>query len=439
VNAVRFLPKIVVNHQLVQLPCTEKLLIRLAIALGNRPDDLPGLLKQSPALLIYSCHEFYRNHQRSPKSATELIAWFGESGVDQFRDLVQGWSCCAEDGGNKKWVRRFLRAAEPFVIPQGNKQLRKSLVAMLRLVPNQKRRAANSWIKKVLGTEIKGKHFQTGCKQTRTTQVGEQRNLAESVFELAYNSAEKQTEFHCRLQQEKLNSMKQLAYGASHEINNPLANVATRAQALISDESNPERRRKLAVIYEQAMRAHEMISDLMLFAHPPEPNFVLADIYELVKEVATEMRPAIRMRDSSVDIRRYPEVGKIWLDKTQIAVAIKALIKNSLESIESKLDDQQGKIIIRIWSETKSELAISFTDNGPGVPRNAVDHLFDPFFSGREAGRGLGFGLSKAWRISELHHGQLVWNPDFSDGAQFIFRLPLTQPSRARIDNASAA
>ncbi|PQO47752.1 histidine kinase dimerization/phospho-acceptor domain-containing protein, partial [Blastopirellula marina] len=68
---------------------------------------------------------------------------------------------------------------------------------------------------------------------------------------------------------DKLASLKRLAYGASHEINNPLANIASRAQALLVDENDPDRRHELATIYAQAMRGHEMIADLMLFARPP--------------------------------------------------------------------------------------------------------------------------------------------------------------------------
>ncbi|MCC7476100.1 MAG: HAMP domain-containing histidine kinase, partial [Pirellulales bacterium] len=86
--------------------------------------------------------------------------------------------------------------------------------------------------------------------------------LVEKLAEANRHAAE----FERRLQHEKLESLKELAYGASHEINNPLANIAARAQTLLADEPQPERRRKLIAIHRQALRAHEMISDLMLFA-----------------------------------------------------------------------------------------------------------------------------------------------------------------------------
>ncbi|HJT31912.1 MAG TPA: histidine kinase dimerization/phospho-acceptor domain-containing protein, partial [Pirellulales bacterium] len=77
--------------------------------------------------------------------------------------------------------------------------------------------------------------------------------------------------FERQLETEKLEAMAEFAAGAGHEINNPLAVIAGRAQLLIADEANPERRRELAVMNSQAMRIFEMISDLMLFARPPRP------------------------------------------------------------------------------------------------------------------------------------------------------------------------
>ena len=77
--------------------------------------------------------------------------------------------------------------------------------------------------------------------------------------------------FDDALAEGRLEAMRELAYGAGHEINNPLANIATRAQALLLEEKDSERRRRLATIVDQAFRARDMIGGLMLFARPPKP------------------------------------------------------------------------------------------------------------------------------------------------------------------------
>lgn len=69
------------------------------------------------------------------------------------------------------------------------------------------------------------------------------------------------------------------------------------------------------------------------------------------------------------------------------------------------------------------------SDNGSKIRSDIVDHLFDPFFSGREAGRGLGFGLSKVWTIAEMHGGRIEYSAERNFGPQFILSVP--QESKA--------
>ena len=91
-----------------------------------------------------------------------------------------------------------------------------------------------------------------------------------------------------------------------------------------------------------------------------------------------------------------------------------------MEAIESA-----GSVELDVRRSGGAELQISVTDDGVGVTELAKRHLFDPFYSGREAGRGLGFGLSKAWRIAQLHGASLTLDESHSPGARFVVTLPL--------------
>ena len=84
--------------------------------------------------------------------------------------------------------------------------------------------------------------------------------------------AELEADFQRTLETEKLEAMAEFAAGAGHEINNPLTVISGRAQLLLRDETDPERRHALALISAQAMRVYEMIADMMLFARPPRPE-----------------------------------------------------------------------------------------------------------------------------------------------------------------------
>ncbi len=232
-------------------------------------------------------------------------------------------------------------------------------------------------------------------------------------------------QFEQRLEHEKLEALKELAYGASHEINNPLANIAARAQTLLEGEADSERAKKLSAIHRQAMRAHEMISDLMLFARPPKLQAKVLDVRQLARRVVDQERDVAKENDVELVCETGDDAIEVLADETQLGVAIHALVKNALEAVG---DDGNVHVAVRqteIGPDTFAEIAVR--DNGPGVSDEVRRHMFDPFFSGREAGRGLGFGLSKCWRIVTDHNGQVVVNRPSGGGAEVSILLPLAE------------
>jgi len=234
---------------------------------------------------------------------------------------------------------------------------------------------------------------------------------------------ELESTFAQELQQAKLAAMRGLAYGASHEINNPLANIATRAQTLMRDEPDPDRRRKLATINAQAFRAHEMIADMMLFAMPPRLNFAAVELVSLVRSLLEELQADARDQGTALLFDCPLESLLLPADATQLTVAIRAVCQNSLEALQSG-----GQVEVAVRSSASPAGAeISIRDTGPGLSDEVRQHLFDPFFSGREAGRGLGLGLSKCWRIVELHGGQILVDSQPGRGTTITLRLPLTR------------
>ena len=227
--------------------------------------------------------------------------------------------------------------------------------------------------------------------------------------------------FGDELQQAKLAALKEFAYGASHEINNPLANISSRAQLLMRDEEDEDRRKRLAAINSQAFRAHEMISDLMLFANPPKPQRESCCLQSITASAVEQLATLSNDRSVEVTFQQNEKATSIYADPAQIRVALKAIIQNAIEASE------QGQVVnlaCHVGANGHRFAEVVVTDRGHGLDERAKEHLFDPYFSGREAGRGLGFGLCKAWRIAELHEGSV----DFRSEAgitEFRFRLPL--------------
>ncbi len=231
--------------------------------------------------------------------------------------------------------------------------------------------------------------------------------------------------FEMTVEEAKLKALKQFAYGAGHEINNPLANISTRAQTLLIDESDPERRRKLATINSQAFRAHEMIADLMLFAQPPKIVSCQVDLGEIVDQVILELVSEAKSRDIELVRRDAGQEVLVMIDRDQLNVALRSLCMNSLEAIGKEGEIELSVALAERVPGQQPTVEIVVSDTGPGIPERVRCHLFDPFFSGREAGRGLGFGLPKSWRIITDHGGTIVVDSQPNSGATFTVTLPL--------------
>ena len=283
-----------------------------------------------------------------------------------------------------------------------------------------------------------------------------------------------ESDFQRALEMEKLEALAEFAAGAGHEINNPLTVISGRAQLLLRDEPDPDRRHALALISTQAMRVHEMIADMMLFARPPRPELQRIELVGLIDAVLASLSPRAAAQETTIG--RGGDPGPIFLDAdpVQLQVALRAICQNSLDALQSgghveiiletsasrldgacqplvyKLEGDSGGANIPVCPASaistgrqeclphrtasgasladappvaQTEVRIHVRDDGPGLKPEERRHVFDPFFSARQAGRGLGLGLSKAWRIVANHGGRIEIESQPGRGATFTIAL----------------
>ncbi len=454
------LPAIEIEEAEIRLPCSALDLLRLGaqvcepaavehcrLTVPNKPGTIAAhsdrpVLFDSPALLLFALSHC-REDAEPPRSWKELDEWVNRRLLPLLARVVP----VTDDDGFSDWEERKHRIAwrhRRFLDQPRGKRLVKFLqeVSRTQSVPLSKRVCVEWLANSGLGVECLPAMPETGpARLLRVDELIESSYYRTpsafgfaSTWTILQGFAQLAFEFEDRLRLEKLKSMKQLAYGASHEVNNPLANIATRAETLIRSESNPERRRLLSVVHAQSMKAHDMIADMMLFAHPPRMQVETCDLAKLTRQLRDEMADELRASEVEVLVRSYPGVQSVPVDPTHFSVALKALLQNSIEAIGSS-----GQIRVRLFRESSDWLGLSVLDTGPGISAEQADHLFDPFYSGREAGRGLGFGLSKAWRIIREHGGEIFCDDSCQTGGKFEIRLPVTQKSLSRIDIARAA
>jgi len=206
---------------------------------------------------------------------------------------------------------------------------------------------------------------------------------------------------------DRLESLAEFAAGAGHELNNPVATIVGRVQLLLRDETDPARRQALETIAGQAYRIRDMISDVMLFARPPEGESCESDLVELVAEVVLGVTQGRPERQGRVEVTESGPVS-VHADPGQLSVVVEELLTNALEA------DTEGTIAVSVTGGDSAVLEIR--DHGPGLDNTSRRHLFDPFFSGRQAGRGLGFGLPKCWRIVTQQGGRIEVDPNDPTG-----------------------
>jgi signal transduction histidine kinase len=218
-------------------------------------------------------------------------------------------------------------------------------------------------------------------------------------------------------------SMYDFAYGLSHEINNPLANISARAADLATTASSERERKSLRTIVDQTMKAHEMLAEMMLAVKTPALNLAPGDLRAFALLVSREWQP----RAAERNIGWIPQIGDDFLwsifDRIALSEAISAGIRNAIEACRS------GDTLTFIAERSESssgelEVRIAIIDNGPGVSSSALDRAWDLYFCGREAGRGLGIGLAKVRRIVESHQGGVWLESKAQHGCGLEIRLP---------------
>ncbi|TWT61849.1 sensor histidine kinase [Rubinisphaera italica] len=229
----------------------------------------------------------------------------------------------------------------------------------------------------------------------------------------------------------RMASLVEFCAAAGHEINNPLAVILGRVHLLLKDEHDPARRQSLETIAGQALRVRDMIGDVMVFADPPSPQpsrFVVHD--EISKIIESQLAIARRQFGDEVPQIKFDCSEEIILeaDRDQFLTVISELIRNTLHPSTAATSIQ-----IEIL-EADDQCEIHVTDDGRGLTPEEMQHLFDPFYSGRQAGRGLGFGLSKAYRLAELHQAtiEVIQIPE-THGLQLVVIWPLAvgEPSQS--------
>ncbi len=217
-----------------------------------------------------------------------------------------------------------------------------------------------------------------------------------------------------------LASLGELAAGAAHEMNNPLAIISGRSQ-------DPELKVMAEQIVQESHHLSDMITSLRDVAEPAIPNVRLFDLAGLLHGVVRKVSPK-RNGDVPVKLVIDEDLSPVCLDPGHITKAVHELLRNALEAQPSR------QIELRVHIDPMDDrLMIQVTDDGTGLSDHTLAHAFDPFFSDKPAGRGPGLGFAVARRLVEAHCGRLSLENAADGGAVATIWLTAwrgTQPQR---------
>ena len=220
-----------------------------------------------------------------------------------------------------------------------------------------------------------------------------------------------------------LEAMAEFAAGAGHEINNPLGSILGQTQILLKSEHSTERKQAFETIGAQAWRVRDMIGNSMLFARPPQPQKKNINLVEVVQQTLTPFDRSAADAGVEIHFATTADVIDVVADRTQLSTLIAQLVRNAIESLRGA--DQDGRVSVTLRDDLPNTVELSVVDDGPGIVSDEVRrHMFNPFYSGRSAGRGLGFGLCLAWQIVRMHGGIILHETPKTGGAAFHVALP---------------
>ncbi len=234
--------------------------------------------------------------------------------------------------------------------------------------------------------------------------------LAESLLEL-------RSHFDTAVRDAKLSAMAEFAAGASHEINNPLAVISGNAQLLQAGETDPDRQKRCSAIVRGTRRIHDILLGTRQFARPQPARPSLISLARWLTDAVESHQPEALEKGVSVAFAGAEESHLVTVDPAHIRDALAHLIRNAIEA-----SPRGGKVLVRV-EDRGSLAAILVEDAGPGPRPGDIEHLFDPFFSGRDAGRGRGLGLSIAWKLATINGGTVTFEPT-GTGTRFVLTLP---------------
>jgi PAS domain S-box-containing protein len=221
-------------------------------------------------------------------------------------------------------------------------------------------------------------------------------------------------------------TMTALTASVAHEVNQPLSGIITNASTCLRmlDASPPNidgARETARRMIRDGKRASEVISRLRAMFSKREFTVEPMDLNEAIREVVALSLSDIQRNGVKLQLELTDPLPLIMGDRIQLQQVILNLLRNASEAM-AEVDDRPRKLVVRTDSESNTGVRVAVRDAGVGLDRQSLDRLFDPFYTTKHGGMGIGLSVSRS--IIERHNGRMWAEPNEGPGAAFAFAIP---------------
>jgi C4-dicarboxylate-specific signal transduction histidine kinase len=225
----------------------------------------------------------------------------------------------------------------------------------------------------------------------------------------------------------RITTIGELTASIAHEVNQPLAAVVANADACVAwlsrDEPDLAEARAAAERTTQgATRASEVIARIRSLITKARPEKSLVQINQIIEQTAALAEGQAARNHVAIDLKLAPDSPVVLGDGIQLQQVILNLVMNGIEAMTT-VSDRPKRLTLRSESQSGREIRIAVQDSGIGLSEEVKGRLFEPFFTTRTKGMGMGLSISRS--IVEAHGGRLWAESNGSAGAIFQFTLPL--------------
>ena len=224
------------------------------------------------------------------------------------------------------------------------------------------------------------------------------------------------------LQTEKLAAAGRLVRTLAHEVRNPLNNITLSAEQLQLETQDETSLHYLDVIRRNSVRISNIITELLNSSRQTEIEVQVASLQDLLNDVLSDAADSMSLKEVSLVKSEHPSPLLILTDRDKLKIAFMNVIVNAIEAMDETRKER--KLTLKI-SETNKFGVVEITDTGAGIPAESMGRLFEPYYTSKR--NGMGLGLASTLNIIQSHKGFIDVHTNEGEGTSFIINLPLVE------------